>query len=67
MTALVAGRATLALILREMSTSYGRTPGGYLWAVAEPVAAVALLTVVFALAFDHPPIGRDFALFYASG
>ncbi|MFU1478515.1 ABC transporter permease [Roseovarius sp. C7] len=67
MTAIIAGRATLALILREMSTSYGRTPGGYLWAVAEPVAAVALLTVVFALAFDHPPIGRDFALFYASG
>lgn len=62
-----ASRATLALVLREMTTTYGRTPGGYLWAVLEPVAAIALLSVVFTLAFDTPPLGRDFALFYASG
>ena len=60
-------RATGALILREMATSFGRTPGGYLWAVLEPVFAVALLTIVFSFAFDQPPIGRSFALFYASG
>lgn len=60
-------RAMLALILREMATAHGRTRGGYLWAVAEPVAAVALLAVVFSVAFDQPPLGRNFALFYASG
>ncbi|EAQ03090.1 putative cell surface polysaccharide export ABC-2 transporter permease protein, close relative to wzm1Y20833 [Pseudooceanicola batsensis HTCC2597] len=62
-----APRAIAALVLREIATTYGRTPGGYLWAVLEPVAAVALLSVVFALAFDVPPLGRDFPLFYASG
>ena len=60
-------RATSALILREMSTSFGRTPGGYFWAIIEPVAAVSLLTFVFSLAFDQPPIGKSFALFYATG
>lgn len=60
-------RATSALILREMASSFGRTPGGYIWAVLEPVAAVLLLTFVFSLAFDQPPLGRSFALFYASG
>ncbi|MEI4195839.1 ABC transporter permease [Roseovarius sp. E0-M6] len=62
-----ATRATSALILREMASTFGRTPGGYVWAVLEPVAAVGLLAGIFALAFDRPPLGRDFALFYASG
>lgn len=57
----------MALILREMSTSYGRSPGGYLWAVAEPVAGIALLTFIFSLGFHAPPLGTSFALFYASG
>lgn len=60
-------RAIMALILREMSTTYGRTAGGYIWAVLEPVAAVVLLAVVFAFAFASPPIGNDFPLFYATG
>ena len=60
-------RAPHALILREIATAQGRAAGGYLWAVVEPVAAVALLAAIFALAFDQPPLGRDFAIFYASG
>lgn len=56
-----------ALMLREMATSYGRHPGGYVWAVLEPVGGIALLTFIFALAFDAPPLGHSFALFYASG
>lgn len=60
-------RAMLALILREIATTHGRTRGGYLWAVIEPIAAVALLVVVFSVAFEKPPLGRSFALFYASG
>ncbi len=60
-------RTIIALILREMATSYGRSPGGYIWAIAEPVAGIALLTFIFSLGFQAPPIGTSFALFYASG
>ncbi|MFD1912430.1 ABC transporter permease [Halodurantibacterium flavum] len=60
-------RTVVALMLREMATSYGRSPGGYLWAVAEPVAALALLSLVFSLAFAAPPLGTNFPLFYATG
>lgn len=67
MRSLAAPRAIGALIIREIATSYGRTPGGYLWAFLEPLAAVALLAGVFSLAFDAPPLGRDFGLFYATG
>lgn len=60
-------RAVLALILREMSTTYGRSPGGYLWAVLEPVAALAILSVLFSIAFKNPALGNNFPLFYATG
>ncbi|MGB0797845.1 MAG: ABC transporter permease [Planktomarina sp.] len=60
-------RTVFALILREMATTYGKSPGGYLWAVLEPVAGIALLTFVFALAFQQPPLGTNFPLFYAGG
>lgn len=60
-------RTVAALILREMVTTYGRSPGGYLWAVLEPVAAITLLAVAFSLAFQSPSLGNSFALFYATG
>jgi len=60
-------RTIFALILREMSTTYGRTSLGYLWALLEPVAGIFLLTLVFSLTFSSPPLGPNFALFYASG
>ncbi len=60
-------RAISALALREMATTYGRSPGGWLWAIVEPLAAVALLAFAFSLAFRAPPLGVNFALFYATG
>ena len=60
-------RTITALILREMSTSYGRSPGGYLWAVLEPAAGIALLTAIFSVGFRSPPLGISFAMFYATG
>lgn len=54
-------------MLREMVTTYGRSPGGYVWAVVEPVAAIALLSFAFSLAFRAPSLGDSFALFYATG
>lgn len=60
-------RTITALILREMATTYGRSPGGYLWAVLEPVAGVAVLSAAFSFAFQSPPLGSNFQLFYATG
>lgn len=54
-------------MLREMVTTYGRSPGGYIWAVLEPVAAIGLLSLAFSLAFHAPSLGNSFALFYATG
>lgn len=61
-----ARRTISALILREMVTTYGRSPGGYLWAVLEPVAAIALLSYVFSLALRSPSLGDNFPIFYAT-
>lgn len=60
-------RAVFALILREMATTYGRSPGGYLWAVLEPAGGIALLSFVFSIAMKNPPLGISFAMFYATG
>ncbi|MTH79698.1 ABC transporter permease [Paracoccus aestuariivivens] len=60
-------RALGALIFREMATSYGRSPGGFVWTVLEPVGGIALLTVIFSMAVRVPPMGSSFALFYATG
>ena len=60
-------RAVFALMLREMTTTYGRSPGGYFWAIAEPVAAIGLLSLAFSMFMRHPPLGQSFILFYATG
>lgn len=60
-------RTVLALILREMATRYGRSPGGYLWAVLEPLGAVLILAAGFSLLMRNPPLGSSFLLFYATG
>ena len=60
-------RAISALILREMATSYGRSPGGYIWALIEPLAGVMILSVGFSLVAHVPPLGNSFILFFATG
>lgn len=60
-------RTILALILREMSTRYGQSPGGYLWAVFEPLGAILILALGFSLLIRHPSLGTSFILFYATG
>lgn len=60
-------RSVLALLLREMSTRYGRTPGGYIWAVLEPLGAIVILAFAFSLLIRSPSLGNSFVLFYASG
>lgn len=56
-----------ALILREMSTTNGRSFGGYGWAVLEPALGIIVLVAIFSTGFRSPPLGNNFAIFYASG
>jgi capsular polysaccharide transport system permease protein len=56
-----------ALVLREMATTYGRSPGGYLWAILEPIAAISLMSILFSLLLRAPSLGTNFPLFYATG
>jgi capsular polysaccharide transport system permease protein len=60
-------RNVFALMLREMATTYGSSPGGYFWAVFDPAAALIVFSVVFSYALSVPPIGNSFPLFYATG
>jgi len=57
----------LALVLREAGARFGRSTGGYIWAFAEPIAGILLLSVAFSYLLRSPPIGDSFFLFYASG
>lgn len=60
-------RPAFALIIREMSTTYGRSPAGFVWLILEPLGAILLMAIVFSYALRSPPLGDNFALFYASG
>ncbi len=60
-------RIVTALMLREMATTYGKSAGGYLWAVVEPVLGIGLLSVIFSLSLNSPGLGTNFPLFYATG
>ncbi|KKN09390.1 hypothetical protein LCGC14_1047080 [marine sediment metagenome] len=60
-------RTVIALMLREMGSTYGRSPGGYVWALLEPVGAILILALAFSLMLRAPSLGTSFILFYATG
>ncbi|NDW33039.1 ABC transporter permease [Salipiger sp. PrR007] len=60
-------RSVAALILREMATSYGRSPGGYIWAILEPIGGIVMLSLAFSAFLRHPSLGISFPMFYATG
>lgn len=60
-------RVILALMLREMSTRYGQSAGGYLWAVVEPFGAIFILAAGYGMILSAPPLGVSHILFLASG
>lgn len=66
-TAFPALRSITALILREMSTRYGRTPGGYLWALIEPLGFILILGYAWSLLSKTPSLGTSFILFKGTG
>lgn len=61
------GRTVSALILREMASRYGRSPGGYLWALLEPLGSIVLMAISFSLIVRSPPMGTSFMLFFGTG
>jgi len=60
-------RTIAALVLREMTTRFGRKPGGYIWAVLQPLGQILLLAAAFALLQRTPSLGTSFILFKATG
>ena len=60
-------RVVAALVIREMATRFGNKPGGYIWALLDPVAHVAFMTLIFAAFARSPSLGSSFPLFFASG
>lgn len=59
-------RCVMALILREMATKYGRSPGGYAWAVIEPLGGILVLGFGLSILVKTPPLGASFLLFFAT-
>ncbi|SMY09236.1 Polysialic acid transport protein KpsM [Flavimaricola marinus] len=60
-------RTITALMLREMGSTYGRSPGGYLWVIAEPIGVILVLSIAFSLMLRSPSLGTSFMLYYATG
>jgi capsular polysaccharide transport system permease protein len=50
-----------------MSTRYGRSSLGYLWAVAEPCGMIFALSLAFSLMSRRPDLGESFVVFFATG
>lgn len=61
------GRVIAALLMREISTTFGRSSLGYLWALVEPIGIIVVFTFAFSIIFKQPPLGSSFPLFYATG
>ncbi|MEQ8482574.1 MAG: ABC transporter permease [Hoeflea sp.] len=60
-------RVVSALISREMVTRFGNNPGGYLWALLDPIANITFLTLIFSAIARNPPLGTSFPMFFATG
>lgn len=60
-------RVIFALMMREMTTRYGNNPGGYLWALLEPLGMVAIMSFVWGFLARRPALGDSFAVFFATG
>ncbi len=63
----LAAHVVHALVIREFKTRFGHYHFGYLWALAEPVAHVAVLSIIFGLRSRTTPEGIDFPVFLATG
>lgn len=60
-------RTVGALMLREMGSTYGQSPGGYIWAFLSPLGAIGVMSFAFSVMINAPSLGTSFMLFYATG
>ncbi len=60
-------RVVVALILRETGSRDSRASMGFLWNLIEPVASIAILSLVFSLLHMTPRLGSNFPLYYVTG
>lgn len=60
-------RSIVALMLREMGSTFGDSPGGYVWAIVQPIGMITVLSLGFSLLVRAPSLGTSFILFYATG
>nr|WP_319486577.1 ABC transporter permease [uncultured Cohaesibacter sp.] len=65
--ALVQARVIGALILRETRVRFGRSQLGYLWALANPIAWIVVISMLFSLRGAAAPYGNNMGLFVALG
>jgi capsular polysaccharide transport system permease protein len=60
-------RVVMALILREIGSRESRSSLGFLWAIIDPIATVAILSLAFSLLTKTPRLGTNFPLYYITG
>ena len=60
-------RVVHAIMLREIKTRFGRQRMGYLWAVLEPTAFVAIFALMFAYGNQTAPSGMPVVPFLITG
>ncbi|MFK3967353.1 ABC transporter permease [Ensifer adhaerens] len=60
-------RVVSAMVIREMSTKFGSKPGGYIWALLEPIGYILMMTLIFGAIAHAPALGTNFVLFFATG
>jgi capsular polysaccharide transport system permease protein len=53
--------------MREVSTRYGRSPGGYVWAFVEPAAYIFMMAGLRQGIGGLPAMGDSYVLFFATG
>lgn len=61
------GRVIHAIMLRELKTRFGRQKLGYLWAILEPAAFIALFALMFAYGNQTAPSGMPVVQFMITG
>lgn len=54
-------------MVREATTRFGQSFGGYAWSIIEPALTIVILGYIFNSHSGKPPLGTSFALFYATG
>ena len=63
----VSGQVIHALLLREIKTRFGAYRLGFVWALAEPLAHVAVLSVIFGVRSPTTAQDVEFPIFLATG